>query len=304
MRDLGVKGVEFEVEWITADNPCPKCSAMSSKIYSIEEAHGLIPLHPSCRCKWLPVKEDSNGRMITNVGHGKGSGIPGPIAEDKISDLIGKKVTERELVESLVPIEGGKSEIEHIILNGKPAIRVTVNHEMFHMPCIRVISRDYKGELFVKNESIDVKQEHQGKGIGSTLFINQVSKCKSLGVSYFSSHLAEGQRAEMYPGVRVEGPNFTGYFVWPSLGYDQNISDIKPRNMGDKRHQAEQVLGLIKKEFPHAKTIQDIYHTEGGRQWWKDNGVDLTNAKFDLKDGSKSLEILNKYIEGRRKVGR
>lgn len=54
---LGVDEVEAEVEWVTAgDNKvCSRCSAMSGKVYKVEESHGLIPLHPNCRCMWRPV---------------------------------------------------------------------------------------------------------------------------------------------------------------------------------------------------------------------------------------------------------
>jgi SPP1 gp7 family putative phage head morphogenesis protein len=56
---FGVKGVQLEAEWITAedDRVCPDCEDMNNKVFSIEEARGLIPLHPNCRCNWLPVRE-------------------------------------------------------------------------------------------------------------------------------------------------------------------------------------------------------------------------------------------------------
>jgi SPP1 gp7 family putative phage head morphogenesis protein len=53
----GVEGVEAEVEFATAgdDNVCPQCQALEGNTYTIEEARGLIPVHPNCRCAWLPV---------------------------------------------------------------------------------------------------------------------------------------------------------------------------------------------------------------------------------------------------------
>lgn len=54
---FGVEDVSLEAEWITAgdDRVCEECDAMAGKIFSIEEARGMIPLHPNCRCDWLPV---------------------------------------------------------------------------------------------------------------------------------------------------------------------------------------------------------------------------------------------------------
>ena len=54
---LGVKEVGIKAEWTTAgdDRVCPLCEDREGQIYTIEEARGLIPLHPRCRCTWLPV---------------------------------------------------------------------------------------------------------------------------------------------------------------------------------------------------------------------------------------------------------
>jgi len=57
MTDLGVSEVGVEVEWSTAgdDRVCPQCEAMEGQTFPIDEAHGLIPLHPQCRCAWIPA---------------------------------------------------------------------------------------------------------------------------------------------------------------------------------------------------------------------------------------------------------
>lgn len=59
-REAGVEGVTAVVEFATAgdDKVCPQCQGLEGKIYSIEEAAGVIPVHPNCRCTWIPsVKE-------------------------------------------------------------------------------------------------------------------------------------------------------------------------------------------------------------------------------------------------------
>lgn len=60
MKAMGVQTVGAEVEWSTAGDlrVCPECSEMEGKIYSIEDARGLIPMHPQCRCAWLPAGFD------------------------------------------------------------------------------------------------------------------------------------------------------------------------------------------------------------------------------------------------------
>lgn len=57
--ELGVRGVSIQAEWTTAgdDRVCPDCAAREGTVYELEEARGLIPLHPNCRCAWLPLDE-------------------------------------------------------------------------------------------------------------------------------------------------------------------------------------------------------------------------------------------------------
>lgn len=56
-EEAGIEGVAVEAEWVTAgdDRVCPRCAPMEGKQYSIQDAHGRIPLHPQCRCTWVPV---------------------------------------------------------------------------------------------------------------------------------------------------------------------------------------------------------------------------------------------------------
>jgi len=55
-----IEGVRLKAEMMTAgDNRvCPQCSALEGEIYTIEEAQNIIPVHPSCRCCWLPAKKE------------------------------------------------------------------------------------------------------------------------------------------------------------------------------------------------------------------------------------------------------
>lgn len=54
---LGVEEVGIKAEWVTAgdDRVCAQCAAMEGKVMMVKEARGLIPLHPNCRCAWIPA---------------------------------------------------------------------------------------------------------------------------------------------------------------------------------------------------------------------------------------------------------
>lgn len=61
---LGIDTVRGDVEWSTAGDElvCKDCQDMLGKEYSISEARGLIPLHPNCRCAWVPVIPENYGQ--------------------------------------------------------------------------------------------------------------------------------------------------------------------------------------------------------------------------------------------------
>lgn len=54
----GVEGVTAKVEYLTRqdDRVCPKCKKLHGRVYDIDEAYGLLPQHPLCRCFLLPHK--------------------------------------------------------------------------------------------------------------------------------------------------------------------------------------------------------------------------------------------------------
>lgn len=54
---LGVEEVGIQAEWLTAgdDRVCVSCAAREGQLFTIKEARGEIPLHPNCRCSWIPA---------------------------------------------------------------------------------------------------------------------------------------------------------------------------------------------------------------------------------------------------------
>lgn len=55
--EAGVREVVASVEFQTAgdDRVCEQCAGLEGTRYTIEEARGVIPVHPQCRCAWVPV---------------------------------------------------------------------------------------------------------------------------------------------------------------------------------------------------------------------------------------------------------
>lgn len=65
-EEAEVQGVEIVGEFATAgDNAvCPECKDLEGEEYTIEEARGVIPVHPNCRCAWLPVVTNPEGKKL------------------------------------------------------------------------------------------------------------------------------------------------------------------------------------------------------------------------------------------------
>lgn len=55
-EDAGIEGLGLEVEWLTAGDlrVCPDCDEASKKEWTVATARGILPLHPRCRCAWVP----------------------------------------------------------------------------------------------------------------------------------------------------------------------------------------------------------------------------------------------------------
>lgn len=49
--------LKLQAEFSTAgdDRVCPVCLPMDGQVFTLEKARGVIPIHPNCRCAWLPV---------------------------------------------------------------------------------------------------------------------------------------------------------------------------------------------------------------------------------------------------------
>lgn len=59
-RNFGILGINIKAEWRTAGDGrvCDECKSLEKRIFTLDEAEGLIPLHPLCRCISLPYIEE------------------------------------------------------------------------------------------------------------------------------------------------------------------------------------------------------------------------------------------------------
>lgn len=82
LEALGIEEVGAQVEWTTAgdEKVCSACSALEGVVFSIAEARGKLPLHPNCRCAWVPAETpalNAFSRLVRNAfcATGEGGGV-------------------------------------------------------------------------------------------------------------------------------------------------------------------------------------------------------------------------------------
>lgn len=57
LEKLGVTQLGVQVEWSTTgdDRVCPLCQPLEGIVITLDEAKGMLPRHPNCRCSWIPA---------------------------------------------------------------------------------------------------------------------------------------------------------------------------------------------------------------------------------------------------------
>lgn len=66
-QNWAVEGVTVQAEFSTAgdERVCDICGSMQGQVFKLEEASGIIPVHPRCRCAWLPFKQSLITKKLT-----------------------------------------------------------------------------------------------------------------------------------------------------------------------------------------------------------------------------------------------
>jgi len=72
LEEMGVEEVGVAVEWVVTQDArtCRACSDLEGVVLKLEEARGMLPRHPGCRCAWVPAnvgesKDQQGGQKTT-----------------------------------------------------------------------------------------------------------------------------------------------------------------------------------------------------------------------------------------------
>jgi hypothetical protein len=150
--------------------------------------------------------------------------------------------------------------------------------------CKRFFGIDAGGDKFIRNEELAVKPDKRKGGVSSRIFAGQVEAASAAGYSYLQCHAA-GDKDSTYKG----------YYVWPLFGYDEALDSVEKTNPSLARK--------VRAEYPDADSILDVLEEPGGIDWWRENGDDLYDARFDLAEGSRSRRVLAAYLAEKGRKG-
>ena len=127
----------------------------------------------------------------------------------------------------------------------------------------------------IKNETVAIPAEYQGKGLGTRILKAQVVAAKKLGVERLNT-LAFGSPTSDY----------SGYYVWPLLGYNATL--------GADHKTALRAAGFSPAPFD----THELFQMKGGAAWWKANGASV-HASLDLTEKSAGLRVLDAYLKAK-----
>jgi len=185
------------------------------------------------------------------------------------------RLTDKSLVTKYHPTYGDDEPLDAV------GYEVNIHHPKLER-YTNFILVDAYGNKFIHFDTIIISKKYQGQGLGTEIFSDMAKNAAAEGFKYIHTHAAGKNNSSM-----------NGYYTWPLMGCNETIDDIA-------RHTPRKAEE-IRDKFPDADDILDVLAEPGGREWWKENGMDLYNAKFDLTEGSKSWDVLNAYITEREK---
>lgn len=335
---LGIKELGVMAEWSTAgdDRVCPECAEMAGKTYTVDEAHGLIPFHPNCRCTWtpsvaqeIPDEPEEDEEVWGGEGHLaqderellRTSGLSAEEEKTLLSQLKDAGVVVKEglseasiaSAEAIAQFQSqfrmSPIQFRRHLLKGLPPelqtgrtlveLRPTGRWTISHYNPVFNMRRYYDPKLrSVVNDSLEITKAAQGKAHAKTLLRNQVQLWDHLGVT----------RMELFANVDVGG------YAWARYGYLPDADDwgLLKRRITLQRTRAE--ASGVSFSPSSVKVMDAVLGSEDPRGVWalaglKDSvdGIPLGkhlllksmwNGSLDLSKGSVQRKIFTDYIGG------
>jgi hypothetical protein len=173
------------MEWVTASNPCPECAALEGHRFPMDEATGMLPLHPNCYDKETEIYTNEGWKLFKDLNK-----------EETILSLNPENFD----LDYLKPIDYIDYDYNGKMINFKGQgidLSVTPNHRMFVGRRPDVNKRDYIEWRFVSADKLNGKYKFHksSKWIGKEIKEMQLGSKKvpfELYAEFMGWYLSEG----------------------------------------------------------------------------------------------------------------
>lgn len=97
LTNLGIEAVGVAVEWDTTGDGrvCPLCRPLDGIVLKVEEARGMLPRHPNCRCSWIPANVGEAGekqkKRASDIKQARDASILAEIPKDSKRTILEQK---------------------------------------------------------------------------------------------------------------------------------------------------------------------------------------------------------------------
>jgi len=198
------------------------------------------------------------------------------VTSKKSSEIFGKQISTEEILR-IAGVPGGikGTAIVTYEKDGK-TIKVTFLGDGVDS-IVRRIRVLQNGKLSLENSEFILEPDARGKGIGLSVFRQQVYFARQNGVSEITTLAAKRTSSS-------ELGSMNGYYTWARFGYNTALSE--PITIG----------GVT------ANTMNELMKIPGGAEFWQQNGYEF-NGTFNLTNGSDSMNVFTSYIDERNKRG-
>lgn len=186
-------------------------------------------------------------------------------------NLFGRELTDLDYAELVGAPAGSRITV---VRSGEENIDIEVFHP-YYKKQERNINPSADGP-FIYNSFWQVKEDAPS-GLATRILARQVWYAQKMGIVQIDVN-----------AYGAPGTPWNGYYTWPRLGFEAEF------DAGD-----QSVIGLFFSKG--IQTLQDLMEAPGGAEWWKESGWSK-DATFDLREGSRSLTMHQRYLKSKKVV--
>ena len=328
LKALGVQKVGVQVEIAVSGKACPICQKYKGKILTIEEAEGLFPLHPNCRCTPIPHVSDEPSPQKERQRKNIESSVKSATRKSPTRNVfcptgpgggVDATCSPKKSVASHSPLESVSrvGEFKALGHNRKDSednqefrTKLISRLGLAHLPIDEVAVKLAQVAGAPKGAVVNVTWLQTGLTVSFKSDVIESAQRKfELGASGVELHnewfetrtknTGEGTKVLSQQVDQCHKAGISKIITFAAKSEDENGYYTWPRLGYDCPLQPPYaktgIVAKLKSSFPEAQRISDIMKTPEGRAWWKENGASLT-VTFDTDPNSLSRKVLESYV--------